>query len=201
MCHGIVDEAKCREALQHPKFYEFLWWIDQDLAVQAQAADCPCGGKLHSARYPRKPRGAPRGLLGPEYGHRLSFCCEREGCRRRTTPPSVRFLGRRVYLGAVVVLASAMRGAVTLSGAAALQVLLGVSLRTLKRWRAWWRTTFLATPFWTLARAQFSRPVAISALPASLLERFSGIDRAAQLCALLRFLLPLTTNPRGMHAF
>jgi hypothetical protein len=33
---------------------------------------------------------------------RLSLCCSQ--CRRRTTPPSVRFLGRRVYLAAVVVL-------------------------------------------------------------------------------------------------
>ncbi|MGH7261211.1 MAG: hypothetical protein ACREVA_05095 [Burkholderiales bacterium] len=201
MCHGIVDEAKCCETLQHPKFYEFLWFIDQDLAAQAQATDCPCGGKLHSARYPRKPRGAPRELLGPEYARRLSFCCEKDGCRRRTTPPSVRFLGRRVYLGAVVVLASAMTGAVTLSGAAVLQVLLGVSLRTLKRWRVWWRTTFLATTFWPLARSRFDRPVAISALPGSLLERFAGVDLAAKLGALLRFLLPLTTNAHGLRAF
>jgi hypothetical protein len=106
-----------------------------------------------------------------------------------------------VYLGAVVVLASAMRGAVTLSGAALLQVLLGVSLRTLKRWRAWWRTIFVATPFWILARAHFDRPVTISALPASLLERFAGVDLGAQLCALLRFLSPLTTHTRSRHGF
>ena len=64
-------------------------------------------GMLHSARYPRKPRG---GLddLGPDYATRLSFCCAVDGCRRRTTPPSVRYLGRRVYLGAVVVLVTAM---------------------------------------------------------------------------------------------
>jgi hypothetical protein len=39
----------------------------------------------------------------------LSLCCSRDGCRRRMTPPSVRFLGRRVYLGAVLVLVSAMQ--------------------------------------------------------------------------------------------
>ncbi|NLS97786.1 MAG: hypothetical protein GXX96_37065 [Planctomycetaceae bacterium] len=34
---------------------------------------------------------------------------DRDGCRKRTTPLSVRFLGRKVYLGAVVVLVAAMR--------------------------------------------------------------------------------------------
>jgi hypothetical protein len=41
--------------------------------------------------------------------HRFSFCCDRDGCRNRATPPSVRFLGRKVYLGAVVMLISASR--------------------------------------------------------------------------------------------
>ena len=40
---------------------------------------------------------------------RLSFCCDREGCRKRVTPPSVRFLGRKVYLAAVMILINAMR--------------------------------------------------------------------------------------------
>jgi hypothetical protein len=35
---------------------------------------------------------------------RTSFCCHRDGCRERATPPSVVFLGRRVYAGAAVVL-------------------------------------------------------------------------------------------------
>ena len=43
------------------------------------------------------------------YGLRLSFCSARDGCRKRATPPSVRFLGRKVFLGAVVVLVAAMR--------------------------------------------------------------------------------------------
>jgi len=31
---------------------------------------------------------------------RFSFCCARDGCRTRKTPPSFRFLGRKVYLAA-----------------------------------------------------------------------------------------------------
>ena len=42
------------------------------------------------------------------FGRRFSLCCGREGCRHRATPPSVRFLGRRVYVGAVVIVASAI---------------------------------------------------------------------------------------------
>ena len=44
----------------------------------------------------------------PEATKRFSFCCDQEGCRRRHTPPSVRFLGRRVYGGLVAVLIPAL---------------------------------------------------------------------------------------------
>src|ERR1700726_3419348 len=50
----------------------------------------------------RKPRG------GPQWDRRYSFCCAEEDCRRRLTPESVRFLGRRVYAGLVVVLMATM---------------------------------------------------------------------------------------------
>ena len=35
---------------------------------------------------------------------RQSVCCAMEGCRRRANPPSLRFLGRQVYFGALVLL-------------------------------------------------------------------------------------------------
>ena len=89
-------------------FWTFLFSIDQDLAHTAQQKACPCGGRLHCANYPRKPRGTAEDLPR-DYGYRFSFCWERDGCRKRLTPPSVRFLGRKVYLFAVVVLVSAMR--------------------------------------------------------------------------------------------
>jgi len=168
--------------------------LDQDLAREAQAAGCrACGGQLHSARYPRKPRGGPDDL-GPSYEWRFSFCCAREGCRRRTTPPSVRYLGRRVYLGAVIVLVTAMQAGLTPVRTQRLQELIGVSLRTLKRWRTWWRTTFVATAFWRAAAGRVLPPVRIETLPASLLERFGAPDARAQLGRVLRFLSPLSTT-------
>ena len=84
----------------------FLLSVDQDLAETTGKANCPCGGRLHCADYPRKPCGAVG--LPDQYRTRLSFCW-RDGCRKRRRPRSVRFLGRKVYLGAVVVLVAAMR--------------------------------------------------------------------------------------------
>ena len=46
--------------------------------------------------------------LPEEYRYRFNICCDRACCRKRMTPPSVRFLGRKVYLGAVVILIIAM---------------------------------------------------------------------------------------------
>jgi hypothetical protein len=169
--------------------------FDEDLAKRAREAGCSeCGGRLDSARYPRKPRGAMISLPD-DYGWRLSFCCSTKGCRRRNTPPSIRFLGRRVYLGAVVVVATAMQQGVTPARARRLQELFGVSPRTLARWREWWRTTFAESAFWKAARAFFSPPVDAANAPLSLLERF-GVDEESQLLALLRFLAPVST-PAG----
>jgi hypothetical protein len=98
-----------------------------------------------------------------------------------------------VYLGAVVVLVSAMTGGVTEKRAKAMEELAGVSIRTLQRWRAWWLRTFPRTAFWKGARGQMAVPVDERRLPASLLERFAG-DRVEGLPDCLRFLAPLTTR-------
>ena len=81
---------------------------DEDLAAETRNKGYPCGGRLRCANYPRKPKSTPAQL--PERQRiRLSFCCDRDGCRKRATPPSVHFLGRKVYLTAIVILISAMR--------------------------------------------------------------------------------------------
>jgi hypothetical protein len=87
--------------------------FDRDLADIARSEGCAmCSGRLHSASFPRKPRGRPC-RLGPEHDQRFSFCCAADGCRSRATPPSLRFLGRKVYLAAIVVLISIMRHGAT----------------------------------------------------------------------------------------
>jgi hypothetical protein len=127
------------------------------------------------------------------YEKRLSYSCAVDGCRTRHTPPSTRFLGRRIYLGAVIVLATAMQQGPTRWGANQLRRLLDVSVQTLARWRAWWAEAFAGSGFWKVARAAFSPRVAEAAAPSSLLERFAG-EPHEQLAALLHFLSPLSTT-------
>jgi len=106
----------------------------------------------------------------------------------------VRFLGRRVYLGAVVVLVCAMQSGVTPKRASRLRALLGVDRRTLERWRSWWRESFAGSSFWQGAKAHFVPPLEVGLLPAALLERFAGGGEGARLLALLHFLAPITTE-------
>ncbi len=186
--------------LADAKFHEQLLVFDRDLAASARAARCRlCGGALHSASYDRKPRGCPGGLC-QEYAERFSFCCAVDGCRKRTTPPSLRFLGRHVYLATVVTLISALMLGTTPSRLARLSVVPGLDRRTLARWRAWWRSTFSDSPFAAVARAAVVTPIDIATLPVSLLDRFAG-DVREQLIALLRFLGPLTGGASAMRAF
>lgn len=95
---------------------------------------------------------------------------------------SVRFLGRRVSLALAVVLASAR-----------LSTTLEIPVRTLQRWRQWWRQQFPLTPLWQANCARFMPPPAASDLfPAGLLERFAGTADA--LMRLLVFLSPITAG-------
>lgn len=130
--------------------------------------------------------------LPDEYDWRFSYSCATRTCRKRHTPSSVRFLGRRVYLGAVVVLATALQQGVTPWRAGQLRKLLGVSPRTLARWRTWWAEAFTESAFWKAAKAAFSPAVNEAEAPSSLLARFSG-DERERLGSLLRFLAPLST--------
>ena len=66
--------------MNEASFYAMLERIDADLAEAARVTGCGCGGVLHGAAYPRKPRGGPR-ELGAGYDRRLSFCCARRDCR------------------------------------------------------------------------------------------------------------------------
>jgi hypothetical protein len=180
-----------RALLADARFHNLLLAFDRDLADAARCAGCAlCSGVLHSARYWRKPRGRPC-RLGQEHDQRVSFCCAVDGCRARATPPSLRFLGRKVYLAATVVLVSIMRHGMTKPRMRHLTEAVGVDRRTVARWQVWWRDSFTASPFWQIARAAFMPPVDQDCLPATLIERFTG-DDAGRLIALLRFIAPVT---------
>jgi len=184
----------CHALLHDPKFLALLLRIDHELAAQTRADGCPCGGALHRADYPRKPRGCPVEVRH-EYCSRLSFCCS--VCRRRSTSMSVRFLGRRVYLALAVVLVAARPGGPP-PAAARLGTALGVERRTLARWRAWWCEQFPLTPLWRAACARFMPPVSEVQLPGELITRFAGPAPQA-LMRLLVWLSPVTVG-RGQPA-
>jgi hypothetical protein len=164
----------CHALLYDPKFLALLLRIDHELAAQARADGCRCGGALHRADYPRKPRSCPAEVR-PDHSSRLSFCCSL--CRRRATSMSVRFLGRRVYLALAVVLGMA----------------LGVPRRTLARWRDWWHEQFPRTPLWRATSARFMPPVPEAQLPGELIARFTGPAQEA-LMRLLVWLSPVTVR-------
>ena len=181
----------CHDVLQDPTFFRFLSRIDHEFADQTRAGRCSgCCGPLHVADYPRKPRGCPAAVR-EEYSKRLSFTCGR--CDTRSTSPSVRFAGRRVYVAVVLMLRSP-------PGSASGQELheeFSIAASTLKRWRTWWGRDFPSPPFWQSMRSQFMPPVVIERLPQSLVERFDGEAMTDRLTQALRWIAPLSTRPRS----
>ncbi len=152
--------ARCMpRLLADGRLYELLQHCDDDLAAEQRAGGCPrCGGVLHWACYPRKPRGVPRGLI-PEYGRRLSFCCARREL------PQARH--------AAVVALSRAQGLSGRRGGADLGAALWAHAGThahargadrgepahVVRWRRWWCEELLDTPFWRAAAGGLMPPV------------------------------------------
>ena len=186
-----IGEHWCQNHLADQHVYPLLEKVDADLAEIVHQGDCRyCTGKLHSAKFKRKPRG---GAAWPEWPRRFSYCCAVAGCRRRHTPPSVRFLGRKVYAGLVVVLVAAMAHGLKPERVRRLREALQIDRRTLERWRQWWLGLFVESSFWKDARARFMPPLCQRTLPLSLCLSFAIDKRRDRLLDLLKFLAPLTT--------
>jgi hypothetical protein len=168
-------------------FFRFLSRIDAELAAETRQARClDCKGPLHVADFPRKPRGCPAAVR-EEYSRRLSFTCG--WCDARSTPASVRFLGRRVYVAVMLMLVSPPTSSVSRT----VGNLLEVPARTVGRWRTWWERDFQRTRFWQSVRERFVPSLPGGELPHGLLARFQAersVDRIAQM---LRFISPLST--------
>lgn len=176
--------------LKDGRLFKLLEKADLDMAEEAAAKGCKhCGGKLHHGDYERKPRG------GPQWDERRSFCCANRGCRKRKTPPSVRFLGRKVYVGVVVVLVSAMLHGLKPKRIERLREALGIDKRTVERWRSWWMEEFAGSRFWKSARAFFMPRLDETVLPLSLVEVFQA-NRRAGMARLLEFISPITVPAR-----
>jgi hypothetical protein len=187
------------ESVLAEEWFASLEKFDRQIAEAVAVAGCRhCGGPLHQGNYQRKPRGGNIAEAGETFRLRHSLCCGREGCRKRALPPSLRFLGRRVYLEAVVLVASAL--ALALETLRMASEVTGVPARTLRRWHCWWTEAFPSSAVWTELRARFAPPPpAESELPRSLLERAKAVfgadaelSDALLLCA--RWLAPVTTQ-------
>ena len=177
-----------KNLLRDPAFCKLLEKVDSDLTAKVQSQGCPyCSGVMHRGDYHRKPRG------GPDWDMRYSLCCSRDGCRRRVTPPSVRFLGRKVYVSVLVVLFSAMMYGLQKKRVKRLQDELNIDRRTLEHWRTWWRERFVHSAFWKAKRSLFRRPVDPETMPLGLTEAFAAQDIQG-LLKLLIFLSPITTH-------
>jgi len=179
------------ELLQKASLFSLLHRIDMDLARQHQQGGCPyCSGPLHHGNYMRKPRGGPDGIP-EECNLRLSLCCGQEGCRRRSPPPSVRFMGQRVYWGCVILVTMTLRqGRPDGMSANKLKELFGVTRLTIKRWVGYFRDVFPFCARWQRLRGRVSSSVRDSDLPGALVRFFLFNRESSQegLIACLHFL-------------
>jgi hypothetical protein len=176
-----------RGLLREGRFLALLLRIDEEKRDEVHGAGCPhCGGRLHTADFSRKPRGILcRDDLPEGYAKRFDLCCGR--CRKRTLPPSVRFLERKVYLAVSIAIATVLLRGNDRDAMGSLRRELGVSRSTLERWRRWW-DALTGSAFFRVIRGRLPPDLDETAMPTSLLERLSGswAERMRELLLLLR---------------
>ena len=176
-----------RSTFSNARAWAFLKQVDAAEARICRSAGCPrCGRVLHSATYPRKPHGLAASLRHD--ARRFSFCCA--ACRRRVTPPSSRFFGRRFRVAPLFLVVSALM----LAGGARLEAVArqwGVPVLTLRRWRRWWRESFPATRAWRWKRGELAVPAGEAPL-VYLLGVIRGRSVRSRLLRSLIWLLPWT---------
>ncbi len=172
-------------------FHLLLNKIDEEFFKEIKEKGCPsCGGKLHKSNYPRSPFGMPQAFRS-FYEERFSFCCEE--CRKRTTPPSVRFFGRRWYPAPLFMLICLLELGISKHRQAQIQRHFGItiSLSTWKRWRSWWQESFKETSFWKITQGIIPLSQIYGPFPRAFLKTFQG-SLEEKIRFLLRFLSPLT---------
>jgi len=177
-------------------FFEGLLKLDRDLAESYRDNGCQyCGEQLHVANFKRKPRGHSA-EISYFFNLRFSFCCYK--CRKRFTPPSFRYLGRKVYLGTVILLVSALMGReLSPSKLKRLKKLCGANRRTLIRWRKWWQEEFSSTDLWKVLYGQIALNFHENAsIPFNILrlQRKGRVWLNRAVKGVLKLLLPLTSG-------
>lgn len=177
--------------LRDTSFHSLLSSIDKEIADNAKQEGCIlCGGPLYLADYPRSPFGVPAPFR-EYYDERHSYCCG--NCRKRNTPPSVRFFGRRWFPAPFLILISLLQSGVNEWRIEQVKRYFGITVSesTWKRWRKWWREIFSKTLFWQQAKGCCFP--SSGTFPKVLLRLFTG-ELEQRLINLLRFLSPITAG-------
>lgn len=171
--------------MSHLPTSESTFWAqavqaDLLLATERVADGCShCGGPVHRADYPRKPRGCPNSAdLPAGFETRFALCCGQQGCRKRAHVPQIRFLDRKVYglLSILLTVAARTASPPRKQTSAAMCRALGCSRRTIERWLSFWRDRFPSSWRGTALRAKYAfgaRPVALA-----LVEHFAAWEGA-----------------------
>jgi hypothetical protein len=108
------------------------------------------------------------------------------------TPPSLRFLGRKVFFGMLVLLLPVLRDGPTPERLNRLCETFAVSVRTVRRWCRFWRETFVTSRVWQAARGRFAAPVRGESMPGALLAAFcESSDPESRVVAVLRLVSPI----------
>ncbi len=161
-------------------FFHNLLSKDEDLAAKTKEAGClNCAGVLNVSNFPRKPRGIPDDFTS-FFLIRLSLCCRR--CRKRVTPPSVRFWGRRIYTAITILLYL-------------LSLLIEenrdtITIKTAKRWTNYFQTIFTKGDFWRARQGDFMPSLNLNHIIPSLAEKFEQRDAVERWRAILCYLAP-----------
>ena len=168
--------------------------IDKEVAEKVRVGGCQnpdCDGVLHRSDYERKPRGFG---MSNETVMRTSFCCDKEGCRKRSTPESLNFLGGKVYDGVIVVLLTAMIHGLNKRRVQELREKLGIDRRTLNRWRQWWLESFTQSVFWKELKGSIPKDSNQFEMPLFLVEAFGVTRKEDGLLLLMKFLSPISVG-------
>ena len=110
-----------------------------------------------------------------------------------TTLVAAVVLGRKVYVGVIVVLVSAMMHGPNEHRLKRLQQELTIDRRTLKRWQQWWTEIFVKYAFWKAERGRFRGQISRAQMPFCLVQTF-GAQQMEGLVRLMKFLSPITTQ-------
>lgn len=159
-------------------FFEELRNLDHALFLKVKSEGCLlCKSQLDTSNFKRKPRG-----LGEREEIRYSLCCRKEGCRKRVTPPSLRFFGRRVYSAWVFILA--------LNYLKELGLQDKILKQTLARWKSFWRIQLSEQgPFMRKARSFLPPALGECTLPGDILPYFKFPEKNSWIQILKFFII------------